>query len=234
MSGRVDYQERKQKRIEHYKERSEKNGQEAKERYDKGSKIIEAINGQPLLIGHHSERRHRADLKRIDNNFRKANELQEKSDYYEQKAEAAKNNNAISSDDPEAIQKLERQLKALEKLREDTKKTEHTTYELNYISADIRRIKARIEEIKELEQLDFKNIKLKNGTIIHNKEQNRIQILFDEIPSEVIRGRLKASGFKWARSQGAWQRMFNKKTIYEVNWLIREGVLEVIDNEKMS
>lgn len=234
MSGRLDYQERKQKRIENYEEKSKRIGQEAEGRYQKGRQILHAMDGQPLLIGHHSEKRHRADQKRIDNNFRKAYELSEKSNYYENKAEAAKNNNAISSDDPEAIQKLEQQLHALEKLREDTKKTEHTTYELNYISADIRRIKARIEELKELEQLDFKDIKLKNGTITHNKEQNRIQIIFDEIPDEAVRGKLKQRGFKWARSQGAWQRMFNKKTIYEVRWLIKEQVLEVVENEKVS
>jgi len=230
MSGRLDYQERKKKRIEHYEEKAEKNSIESKERARKGSKILEAMNGQPLLLGHHSEGRHRADLKRIDNNFRKANELEEKSNYYTDRAKAAKNNNAISSDDPEAIKKLKKQLYSLERLREEVKKQEHTTYELNYISADIRRVKARIEELEELEKIKFNEIKIKNGIVIHNKEKNRIQILFDEIPEEEIRENLKRRGFKWARTDKAWQRLFNKKSINEVNWLIRDGVLEVVTN----
>ena len=234
MPGRLDYQERKQKRIENYEKKAERNSLASKERARKGSQILEAMNGQPLLLGHHSEGRHRADLKRIDNNFRKANELEEKSNYYADKAEAAKNNNSISSDDPEAIKKLKEQLYALEKLRDDTKKQEHTTYELNYISADIRRVKARIEELEELEKLEFKDIKLTNGLIIHNKEKNRIQILFDEIPEAEIREKLKKRGFKWARTDKAWQRLFNKKSIYEVNWLIKDCVLEVESNEEMS
>lgn len=233
MAGRSDYQERKQRRIKNYEEKAEKNNMEAKERAKKGSQILEAMNGQPLLLGHHSESRHRADLKRIDNNFRKANELEEKSNYYTDKAEAAKNNNAISSDDPEAIRKLKEQLYALEKLRDEVKKKEHTTYELNYISAEIRRVKARIEELEELEKLEFKDIKLTNGIVIHNQEKNRIQILFDEIPEEEIREKLKKRGFKWARTDKAWQRLFNKKSINEVNWLIKDGILEVVTNEEM-
>ncbi len=234
MAGRLDYQERKQKRIQHYQEKSDKNKQAAEERMAAGSKIVSAINGQPLLIGHHSEKRHRADLKRMDNHFRKANELQEKSDYYESKAESAQNNSAISSDDPEAIQKLEEQLHALEKLREDTKKVEHTSYELNYISADIRRIKARIKELKELDQIEFKSIIIKNGKIIHNKEKNRLQILFDEIPEETVRDKMKQNGFKWARTDKAWQRLFNTNAIRAIKRLINEGVLEVVEDEKMS
>ena len=178
MAGRSDYQERKQRRIENYQAKSEKHELEAQERRENANKILRAIDGQPLLIGHHSEKRHRADLKRMDNNFRKAYESQEKSDYYEYKAKAAQENNSISSDDPEAIQKLEEQLERLERTRELTKKSEHTTYELNYISADIRRVKARIAELKSLEQIEFKDITLKNGTNRKSFLTYRLHIFF--------------------------------------------------------
>ena len=234
MAGRSDYQERKQRRIENYQAKSAKHELEAKDREKKANKILRAIDGQPLLIGHYSEKKHRADLKRMDHNFRKAYELQEKSSYYEYKAKAAQKNSSISSDDPEAIQKLENELERLEKTRELTKKTEHTTYELNYISADIRRVKARIKELKELEQIKFKEIILKNGTIIHNKEKNRIQILFNDIPDEEIRAKLKHNGFKWARNDKAWQRLFNTNAIRVVKRMIKDNVLEVADNEKVS
>lgn len=229
MSGRKDFNERKQRRIESYKRKSEKNKMEAKQRAERGTNILRSMNGQPLLIGHHSEHRHRADLKRIDNNFRKASELESKSNYYADKVESARRNNAISSDDPNAISKLEEKLKALEKSREDVKEKEHTIYELQYINAKIGRIKDRIKELKELEKLDFEDIKFIGGKIIHNIDLNRIQILFDEKPNEDIRKTLKQYGFKWARTEEAWQRLFNKRGICVTKHLVRELQEKVIN-----
>ena len=45
----------------------------------------------------------------------------EKADYYERKAEAAENNNAIYLDDDNAVEKLERKLAELVKAQEDMK-----------------------------------------------------------------------------------------------------------------
>ena len=42
--------------------------------------------------------------------------------------------------------------------------------------------------------------------IIQNTDINRLQIEFDDKPDEEMRSKLKANGFKWAPSQGAWQR----------------------------
>jgi hypothetical protein len=42
---------------------------------------------------------------------------------------------------------------------------------------------------------------------------NRLQLFFDEKPDESKRANLKASGFKWAPSQGAWQRQLNDNAI---------------------
>ena len=47
-----------------------------------------------------------------------------------------------------------------------------------------------------------------------NQEENRIQILFDGKPDAGIRSELKHAGFRWAPSQGAWQRMLNQNGIY--------------------
>jgi hypothetical protein len=48
---------------------------------------------------------------------------------------------------------------------------------------------------------------------------NRLQLIFDEKPNESQRTQLKSSGFKWAPSQGAWQRQLNNKAIYAANWI---------------
>jgi hypothetical protein len=58
--------------------------------------------GQPVLIDHHSERRHRSHLKRIDQHFAKAQEHHDKAEHYRRRAAALESNRAIFSDDPDA------------------------------------------------------------------------------------------------------------------------------------
>ena len=77
--------------------------------------------GQPILVGHHSERHHRADLKRIDNGYRKAFEESDRAKELERRAEAV-GTGGISSDDPAAIGKLEAKIQTLEHQRGTMKK----------------------------------------------------------------------------------------------------------------
>ena len=69
--------------------------------------------GQPILVGHHSESKHRNLLKRAHNVFNKAHELANKASYYESRAEKI-GKGGISSDDPSAIIKLKEKLEELE------------------------------------------------------------------------------------------------------------------------
>lgn len=39
-----------------------------------------------------------------------------------------------------------------------------------------------------------------------NTAENRLQIIFDDKPDADMRSELKSEGFRWAPSQGAWQR----------------------------
>ena len=223
MSGREDYEERKDRKKEIYQHRVEKaraNSEEYSKQYEKISSMIPL--GQPILTDHYSASRHRNDIKRMDNKIRKAVTEDEKASYYENMINNIENNNSISSDDPKAIEKLEKKIQILEKQREETKKRDHECYELPYISREIKRLKDRIKELKELDELDFQEINFENGKVIHNKEQNRVQILFGEKPNEEVRNLLKRYGFKWARSQGAWQRLYNKNGIRSTKWVLEE------------
>jgi hypothetical protein len=62
--------------------------------------------GQPIQVGHHSEKRHRKDLARIDEHLAKAKEHHDKAEYFRRRAVAAESNRAIFSDDPDATEKL--------------------------------------------------------------------------------------------------------------------------------
>ena len=72
------------------------------------------------------------------------------------------------------------------------------------------------------EKIEFEDKEFVGGKVIHNKEINRIQFLFDEKPNEEVRNNLKHNGFHWSRNEGAWQREFNERTIKVTNNLVKE------------
>lgn len=91
-------------------------------------------------------------------------------------------------------------------------------YSLQNNLANIKRIQGRIaelearERVKEVlraegEELTERNAReFKGGRLVENLELDRIQLLFPGKPSDTIRTLLKANGFRWAPSEGAWQR----------------------------
>lgn len=205
MGGRSDYEERRKRRIERYKELSLK-AQERSSQYSNSNanRILQIAPGQPILVGHHSEKRHRRLIKKAQDDIRKSIEEDNKSNFYKERAENAENSKVIYSDDPQAIIKLKEKLERLENEKASIKAREHSTWELTNIGATIRETKKRIERLEKLENTEFKEINFENGKVIHNKEINRIQFLFDNIPDEDTRKILKSHGFRWSRYEKAW------------------------------
>lgn len=82
--------ERQEERSERYENLSEKKEDQANSAREYVASITDRIPlGQPILIGHHSERRARKDAERIENGMRKAVELWEASEYWKQRAAAS-------------------------------------------------------------------------------------------------------------------------------------------------
>ncbi len=80
-------QSRASDRVERMENRAEKAEKESTAAYQRAKQIGDFIPfGQPILVGHHSEKRHRRDLEKIDNSMRKSVEASEKAEYYENKA----------------------------------------------------------------------------------------------------------------------------------------------------
>ena len=175
----------------------------------------------------------------------------EKADYYEGKARAAASNRAISSDDPDAVQKLQEKLTALEKLQAKMKTInayyrKHQTcrgcegitdeeaarldqrvkdgyswetapyppFALSNNNQEIHRIKKRLETLTQNREVGFQGWEFDGGKVVANDDKNRLQIFFDEIPPAEVREALKGHGFRWARSEGAWQRQLSSNAIY--------------------
>ena len=150
----------------------------------------------------------------------------------------------ISSDDPQAVEKLEARLAALEKNQEmmkaanaairmkdpakgDAKLAElgytpediaklrapdfcgrigYPAYELQNNNANIRRIRGRIAELKKRTENTPEGWEFDGGRVVVNTTENRLQVIFDGKPDADVRTELKGEGFRWAPSQGAWQR----------------------------
>ncbi len=101
------YEQKQAEKKARYEARAEKARMEASARF--GAADLREENsgipmGQPILVGHHSEKKHRRALERADSNFRKGIEAEQRAETYERRA--ANMGSAISSDDPEAVTKL--------------------------------------------------------------------------------------------------------------------------------
>jgi hypothetical protein len=113
------FEERKQNRIDYAQEQAAKNDQKADELYNSAKQMADFIPfGQPILPGHHSEKRDRNFRKKIHNKFGQSFQAQDKAKYYERKAETIENSDAIFSDDPQAIEKLKEKLANLQSAQE--------------------------------------------------------------------------------------------------------------------
>lgn len=116
MDDRINtYRLKQTMRAERLEARAERLERAAAQASDAAHRAVAAIPmGQPILIGHHSEGRHRRDLARHDRAMRRAIELKRQAG--EARAAAANVGTAgISADDPDAVAQLEAKLARLER-----------------------------------------------------------------------------------------------------------------------
>lgn len=247
-----DYEQRKQDRIDRYLEKAGKARAESSALSQQAHTMLSAIPlGQPMLPDHYSYKSDKRYRDRIDTKMRQSISADEKANYYEGKARAAANNRAISSDAPDAAQKLQEKLAALEKSQTRMKTInayyrKHQTcrgcegvteeeaarldkrvldgyswetapypsYVLSNNNQEIHRIKKRLETLTQNREVGFQGWEFDGGKVVANDDKNRLQIFFDEIPPAEVREALKGHGFRWARSEGAWQRQLSSNAIY--------------------
>ena len=88
----------------------------------------------------------------------------------------------------------------------------YPSYMLSNNNANIHRVEQRISDLKN--RAEFVGWEFPGGRAEVNEGENRLQLFFDEKPTEDQRRELKSGGFRWAPSQGAWQRQLTKNAIY--------------------
>ena len=99
-----DYKDRKQERVDRLHQRATKKRAEAEGQFGRARQLGDQIPmGQPVLIGHHSEKRHRRHLDRIDGAMSKGVEATKQAKELERRAVAAEHNTSISGDSPTKV-----------------------------------------------------------------------------------------------------------------------------------
>lgn len=222
MSGREDFEERREARIDRLNNAACKASEEANTQFKRSHDLVSNIPlGQPNIIG-------RSALPKLREKSRnalcKSVELDDKANYYSDKAEAAESNRSIFSDDPAAIDKLKIKLFALETERDQIKESNKAArkngtapaawYELPYLSKNIKTVKERIAKLERVDQMPAEIIVFDGGEIDSNAVTNRIIIRFDERCGDEMCETLKHNGFKWAPSEKGWQRLRNPNALY--------------------
>lgn len=208
------YEEKRQARIDRLRARAEKKRAFASENdlslYGEAKSGIPL--GQPILVGHHSERRHRKHLERIENKVRKGFEAAEYADRLEQRADAAENRTAIDSDNPEALKLIDERILKLEKTRDDLKASgKYETWQLTNLGAEIRRLKKRREGLKVV-QSGFESFEV-NGISVELVD-GQVQVEFGFKPDEETRQKMKRSPLvlKWSSYLKRWVRKHTEAT----------------------
>jgi hypothetical protein len=120
----MTYRERRERRAERLCEWAAKRAAKSEAAFDRAHDVAGQIPlGQPVLVGHHSERRHRRDLARIDaameagvEHGRMADRMSQRAGNIEAALEAS-----IYDDDPDAIERLRGRIAALEAERDRIK-----------------------------------------------------------------------------------------------------------------
>lgn len=271
--GRADYAERRNARLARYEELDEKRSQQAEATHAEARQMASVIPfGQPILVGHHSEKRDRNYRERIHNKFGKSFELAAKARYFEEKARTVETNRAVSSDDPEAILKLNDKLAQLEASQAHMKQVNaawrkageplpndqqawqrvadllgesfaeldelrldaaqryawckdavpYPGYALSNQSAEIRRVKARIEQLTKAAAREVVDVGYGEFRYVEDVDENRVEFLFAGKPPQATRDLLKQQGFRWSRKSGAWQRLLNDAGRYAARVVINQ------------
>lgn len=235
MTGRQGYSARKAARIARLEEGAANMREQAEEQLGRVDQLAEQRPlGQPILVGHHSERAARRFQARIEVGMRRGVAMLERAEELERRAAAAENNEAISSDDPDAVERLQAKLSAIEARRDRWKAIAkalrsgeaaalqalaldaaerrdleashgYVSYGFRNASAEIRRIKLRITKLQARAERSPRPAET-IGTVTIDEGENRVRIRFPGRPAAPVIQELKRRGFRWSRMTGVWQR----------------------------
>lgn len=150
-----DYRQWAMRRAERYAGYAANAGKKSDEYYEKSNKDRDFLSlGEPIKVGHHSEKRHRKAIEQANNNMGKSIEMIEKAEQYESRAEywEAKAS-TINLSMPDSLEyfsmKLEEAIERHEGLKSGKYEKEHS-FSLAYAKKEVNELKKKVEISKKL------------------------------------------------------------------------------------
>lgn len=98
----------------------------------------------------------------------------------------------------------------------------YPSYMLQNNNANIHRVEGRLKQLRDAKEKGNQETEFEMFKVVENAEIMRLQIIFDGKPDSEVRDVLKKNGFKWAPSQGAWQRLLSTSARYALNCVRKE------------
>lgn len=98
----------------------------------------------------------------------------------------------------------------------------YPAYLLSNNSANIRRLEERIKSLQATKSKGTQESENQFFKVVENTENMRLQLFFEGKPEPEVREVLKSNGFKWAPSQGAWQRQLTPNAKYALKSVIKK------------
>ena len=223
----MTYRERRERRLEQREAWAESRAAKRDQEWDTAREMAHAVPlGQPVLVGHHSEKWMRGYYNKIDQHGFKGLEHAKMAGKHEAAAStlAHELDRSIYDDDPDAIERITERIADLEAKRAEmvarnaeyrkahraelkamtpyqrSINVPHPPYELQNLGGNITRYRKRIESIKRRQALTAEAEE--NGGVTIIEGETMAQIVFADIPPRETREALKAAGFWY--SKGRW------------------------------
>ena len=202
--AKKDFNERREAKKEYYEQMAEKKADLSNQLYTQASKMASIIPfGQPIHIGHHSEKWDRNYREKIHNKYGKAFKESDKAEYYKEKAKTI-GSGGIMSDDPEAIIKLKEKIAKFKENIEFFKK----------MNREMRKYKTFEKALEH-----FKNLEDKETAVLMVKHLTFRESIYANPPEAINRYYFDTS------SDNQEVKRLEKR----LNWMIREENTEAID-----
>lgn len=86
-------------------------------------------------------------------------------------------------------------------------------YRLTNNSANIRRMRQRLDALRVTKAQDLEQLEGEHATYEDDPPANRVRLIFAGKPDADVRTRLKSAGFRWAPAGGCWQAYRNHNSL---------------------
>ncbi len=229
-------EDRLEKLRDRHEARADKAEAEAESRFKYVDTMVGIMQGEPIKVGHHSEKRHRRDHERVDTNMRKGIQAGKQASHSRGLADTVEHSGISVEDDDaqslldEKIAKMEEKQAYMKSVNKQWRKRkgdasrvaelgrQYQGWELSNNNANIKRCKARkIELAKVAEIEDDKEVAAGTceGKAFHfvtDTADHRLRFESPRLSKDACKI-LRQHGFKWSPNRNAWVRLLNLNAI---------------------